>query len=342
MKRALPLAVAFAFTGIAATASCSRNESSSAGAKPPDRSATSPPVVSPTARTDEAADRGDRKSASPDGVVLASAAAPAARAPSTPVDRSAVYAWRASGATGDALVDRIAPPEGFTRIEQAKGTFGAWLRTLPLMPAGTRVLSYSGEEIRSGTHENVAAVVDVDIGTADLQQCADSVIRMHAEWTWSSGKRDQSYRAASGLAMPLSRWLRGERLVPEGNKLEWQATGNKSPDDHATLRRYLDAVFTWANTVSLARQAQPVAPADVAPGDFFVLPGNPGHAVLVLDLARASDGRMVALLGQGFMPAQSFHVLRPNASTTWFSLDPASDVKTPFWRPFPWSSLRRL
>jgi hypothetical protein len=73
------------------------------------------------------------------------------------------------------------------------------------------------------------------------------------------------------------------------------------------------------------------------------MPGSPGHAVLVLDLARAADGRRVALLGQGFMPAQSFHVLRPSREGTWFAIDPGtSGIKTPFWPTFPWSSLRRL
>ena len=76
--------------------------------------------------------------------------------------------------------------------------------------------------------------------------------------------------------------------------------------------------------------------------DVFIKGGFPGHAVLVLDLARASDKRGVALLGQSYMPAQNLHVLRPRAGAVWFELDRHRDVKTPFWRPFPWSSLRRL
>ena len=69
-----------------------------------------------------------------------------------------------------------------------------------------------------------------------------------------------------------------------------------------------------------------------------------GHSVLVLDMARAPDGRRAVLLGQSYMPAQSYHVLRPAPQEAWFAVDPASDgIQTPFWPvPFPWTSIRRL
>jgi hypothetical protein len=64
--------------------------------------------------------------------------------------------------------------------------------------------------------------------------------------------------------------------------------------------------------------------------------------VLVLDVAANPEGRRVALLGQGFMPAQDFHVLSPGGDDApWFPLD-GDTVATPFWKPFPWSSLRRF
>jgi hypothetical protein len=115
-------------------------------------------------------------------------------------------------------------------------------------------------------------------------------------------------------------------------------------EGHMSYREWLDAVFDLANTGALARQSRFVADArKMRPGDFFVQPGGPGHAVIILDLARSKDGRTRALLGQGFMPAQSFHVLRPDPTSAWFAIDlDAAGVKTPFWPEFTWSDLRRL
>ncbi|RYE89547.1 MAG: hypothetical protein EOO75_11635, partial [Myxococcales bacterium] len=257
------------------------------------------------------------------------------------------YPWLAEAAPDapgpvEPVSRRYAPPAGFTRVDVAPDSFGAWLRGLPLTAAGTPVRTHRGAVLREATHPYVAAVVALDVGTADLQQCADSVIRLHAEWSWSRGERSPSYRAASGTAMPFARWSRGERIVGHGLSIGWEP-GGRAGDDHGNFRRYLDAVFTWANTGSLARDAARAAAADLRPGDFFVMPGNPGHAVLVVDLARAPDGRRVALLGQGFMPAQSFHLLRSPNDTPWFAVDEAQvTVTTPFWEPFPWSTLRRL
>jgi hypothetical protein len=64
--------------------------------------------------------------------------------------------------------------------------------------------------------------------------------------------------------------------------------------------------------------------------------------VLFLDVARAAGGRRVALLGQSYMPAQNFHVLRPGSGDAWFEIDVSKPLSTPFWRPFAWSLLRRL
>ena len=288
-----------------------------------------------------------------------SAAPPAAAPPPdpAPVALAARYPWLAANrdvSALDRLEQRFRVPSGFVRVPLAAGSFGAWLRGLPLERPGTPVVSHRGEIILPPHHRNLAAVVAIDVGAQDLQQCADSVIRLHAEWTWSRGRRDQSYRAASGAEMPFARWAAGERVTvsgPAGSKLTW-APAARADSSHRAFRAYLDSVFGWANTVALARDTTPTALADLQPGDFVVQPGGPGHAVLVLDLAIDPDGHRVVLLGQGFMPAQSFQVLHPGkqdawstpggvGDDAWFRID-EDGLATPFWPRFPWTALRRF
>ena len=275
----------------------------------------------------------------------------------TPEALAARYPWpksRPDAPEEDRLEQRFPPPHHHVRAAVAPGSFGAWLRDLPLDPRGTPVVSHRGAVILPPGHRNLAAVVALDIGAQDLQQCADSVIRLHAEWQWSHGRRDESYRAASGAEMPFARWAVGERITvtgPAGSKLSWGPAAR--PDaSHQAFRAYLDAVFGWANTVALARDTTPVALADLRAGDFVVQPGGPGHAVLILDLATDPEGHRVVLLGQGFMPAQSFQVLHPGkqdpnvtpgpiGNGAWFRVDPEG-LETPFWPRFAWTALHRF
>ncbi|MEZ4453687.1 MAG: DUF4846 domain-containing protein, partial [Nannocystaceae bacterium] len=267
-----------------------------------------------------------------------------------PLDRAAAratYPWLDDpGALEpvDRLRDRFPPPPGLRRRDAADGTFAAYLRDLPLAAAGTPVRSFAGATILAGDHPNLAAVVAIDVGDGDLQQCADSIIRLHAEWLFTAGRDAQSYKSASGLAMPFRRYLAGDRLVYQDKALTWEKKKGPQARTHALLRAYLRGVFAWANTASLAQEAAKVERDDLRAGDFFVLGGFPGHAVLVLDVAEADDGRRALLLGQGYLPAQSFHVLRPGpGQSPWFVVDPAAGgIKTPFWETFPWSSIRRL
>jgi Domain of unknown function (4846) len=228
------------------------------------------------------------------------------------------YAFVPPGATTRPIEETFAPPAGMTRVAVDDGSFGAWLRRLPLRPDGTPVRSFRGAQILSADDPRLAAVAELDVGTRDLQQCADSIIRLHAEWMWSRGR-------AGELAYPL---VDGKRVGFHQQTRE-------------AFRKYLVHVFAYASTLSLDKYAHKIDRAAARPGDFWVMGGSPGHAVLILDIAESKDGRRVALLGQGFMPAQDFHVLRAPDGSPWFSLD-GDRVETPFWKPFGWKSLRRL
>jgi hypothetical protein len=312
-----------AVVGACSTSEAARRER----ARAPARAASSTPVV-PTG---------------PHGMVTAPSLG--SEAPLPPVH--AVYPWspRAS-ASSDRLDGRFrSPPAGFVRVHAAPGSFAEFLRTLPLQPEGSPVVDFRGNKLYGdGRHPNIVAVADIDIGTKDLQHCADAIIRLHAEWHYGRGEHDISYRTVSGQALSYRGYVAGDRARLEGKNITVERTAPAQKDDHALFRGWLDDVFSWAGTSSLERDGTMVSSAaEMRAGDFFVMRGAPfGHAVLILDVARDERGRTALLLGQSYVPAQSFQVLA-TAGSPWFIVEPGDVfVNTPFWRPFPMTSLRRL
>jgi hypothetical protein len=303
----------------------------------------------PIADTGDAKAEGAPMKADPERVAGPSPTTEAPIAPPT-APRTATEAERArypfvpADASIRPLVEVAAPPEGYRRVELEDGSFGAYLRGLPLRPADAEVRSYTGATLRGADDGRVFAVAELDVSPLDVQQCADSVIRWHAEWLWSRGEKKKiGYHFLSGDFATYQDYASGRRPEVKGNKVSWAQSAAAS-DDRKTFRRYLDMVFNYASTISLAIRTQKIDRAELEPGDFIVLPGGPGHAILILDVATNAEGKRVALLGQGFMPAQDFHVLESQEKglSPWFSLE-VEAIDTPFWpEAFPWSSLRRF
>ena len=280
----------------------------------------------------------------------AAAATPSSEAAAKPpyVADSKRYPWLADDRDfpkpDGSLEERFPVPPGYTRVKVPTGSFSEWLRTLPMAPEGTPAKSFDGKETLAADDDYLAGVVAIDTGTPDLQQSSDVIIRLHAEYLWSRGEKDKiSYLSATKLNMPFSRWEKGQRLIPSGPNVFWVIKGKPAEVDHAEFRRYLDAVFNWANSTSLSPRSAPVGePKDLVAGDFFLQSGEPNHVAVVLDVADKPSGERVALLGQARNPAESIHVVRPGKATPWFSVRPPVPVLTPHSKALAWSDLRRM
>jgi len=234
---------------------------------------------------------------------------------------------------GTVLEGRFAPPPGFRRTPAPAGGFARWLRRLPLKPGRPEVLLFNGRP--KDNQKAHAAVVALDVGRRDLQQCADAVIRLRAEYLYERGDHTSIvFQFTSGDPAPFLRWAAGYRPRVNGRRVVWEKRG---PGDgsYASFRRYLDVVFTYAGTISLDRELKCVPAGEPPrPGDVFVDPGSPGHAVLVVDAAAGAAGRRLFILVQGFMPAQEIHVLvNPSdpAISPWYEADFGDRLETPEW-----------
>jgi len=261
--------------------------------------------------------------------------------------RSAGQAGSASVADNEAsspsqpLRQRIEPPDGYERFEVAPGSFGAWLRELPVRPGRPDVHLYDGrlKDNQLAHH----AVLDIDVGVSDLQQCADAVIRLRAEYLFSGACSDDiRFNFTSGDTAHWKEWREGMRPIISGNDVSWERTA-AADDSYSNFRRYLDIVFTYAGSASLENELQAVDdPARPEPGDIFIQGGFPGHAVIVLDVAEDGDGERIFLLAQSYMPAQDIHVLRSfEEINPWYLAQVDGALRTPEWE-FEYRDLKRF
>ena len=250
------------------------------------------------------------------------------------------YPWLAQPAARQ-LDDTFPTPPGFERVAVKAGSYGEWLRRLPLKPDGAPVVTFDGRQ--KAIQQGVAAVIDIDIGARDLQQCADAAIRLRAEYHFAEGA-PLNFKFTSGDDFPYKAWLEGKRPKISGNRVAWVRTA-KSSSSRREFRRWLDVIFTYAGTASVARDTGPIdAPREVRPGDLLIQGGFPGHALTVVDTAADTRGRRAVLLAQSYMPAQSLHIvrnLRDPGWGAWFLIDDGAVVSTPDWAPFPVTAFRR-
>lgn len=219
------------------------------------------------------------------------------------------------------LDDAFPLPAGFTR--RPRTLFGEWLGGLPVEPADRAVRTHDGRVVR-----HPARVIALPMVSGDLQQCADSALRLRAEYERQVG-RPVMFHSTSGDEMSYARWAGGERPVVRDGHLAWVPGGDRSWDG------YLTQLFNYAGTASLEVH-DTISARTPRAGDLLVEGGYPGHAIVLLDVVvRGSETRV--LVGEGFMPAQDFHVELGPLDGWWAWED---GVALPHW-PLGAEDLRR-
>lgn len=177
----------------------------------------------------------------------------------------------------------------------------------------------------------------------DLQQCADSVIRIYAEYFWSIGAYNRiKFHFTNGFLTEYEKWRDGYRISVDGNKVSWKKSSDKN-SSYDCFESYLRIVFAYAGTLSMEGEAEPIALSDIQTGDVFLQGGSPGHVVMVVDMCE-KEGKKAFLLGQGYMPAQEFHILKNplHENDPWYYED---EITYPFRTPeyvFDKGSLKHL
>jgi len=245
------------------------------------------------------------------------------------------YRWLREQEPTATIASEIPLPDGYKRITVEANSFAQWLRHLPLKKKDTPVYLYNGKKkMNQNAH---FAVVDIDTGTKNLQQCADAVIRLRAEYLYSRSQYSAiHFTFTSGDEASFTKWAAGYRPVVNGNKVQWVKNAG-ADSSYGNFHRYLTTVYIYAGTYSLSKELKTRKDIhEMSIGDVFIEPGFPGHAVIVVDMAENKEnGEKVFLLAQSFMPAQDIHVLKSpdNAGLSpWYDLEFGRTLRTPEWR----------
>lgn len=243
---------------------------------------------------------------------------------------------------GNTLQERIAPPPGYERTEESEDSLAVFLRGYPLKKAGEPVLLYNGEQ--KGNRDAHVAVFKLPLEKEDLQQCADTVMRVYAEYFWETGQKERiSFQFVDGFQAQYTKWRDGYRIRSGDAGSSW-VSGGTYDDSYKNFKKYLRMVFAYAGTLSMEKESKKVKLSKVAAGDIFLNAGSPGHVVMVVDVCESADGKKAFLLGQGYMPAQEFHLLKnpSHEDDPWYYVD---EISYPLWTPeysFQKGSFRRL
>lgn len=235
---------------------------------------------------------------------------------------------------GMTIQTRFLPPAGFFREDTRENSFETFLRNLPLKPHDAEVHYFDGSVKPAG--QIYWAVVDLDLGTRNLQQCADAIIRLRAEFLFVQNRHEEiHFNFTNGVRADYLEFARGCRPVFSDNEVKWEMN---APADYTykNFRNYLDMVFVYAGSYSLSQELHPVKDInDIRIGDVFIRGGFPGHAVLIVDLVtRHTTGDKLFLLAQSYMPAQDIQVLRnPQKKRTdpWYKMNTTDKLITPEW-----------
>jgi Domain of unknown function (4846) len=205
-------------------------------------------------------------------------------------------------------IDAILLPEGFVRIKADSNSFAGWLRTVPLKEDKT-VYLFDGRPKHSQRAQ--FAVLDISVPHKNLQQCADAVMRLRAEYLFAMKQFDAiNFTDNAHTAYTFH-----------------------APHTKENFMLYMERVFGMCGSASLSKQLKPVSDfSTIQPGDVLIRGGFPGHAVIVMDVAENAEGKKIFMLAQSYMPAQDIHLLVNPADenlSPWYKDDKAQKILTP-------------
>src|SRR5690606_8747477 len=121
------------------------------------------------------------------------------------------------------IKERFSPPKDYKWVDEKSDSFGYFIENFKLKSYGSPVLKYDGTPV--STQHLHEAVFDIDTGNKDLQQCADAVIRLRAEYLYKVKRYDEiKFHFTSGDLLSWNDYKNGTRAFVSGNSVSFRKT----------------------------------------------------------------------------------------------------------------------
>lgn len=141
-------------------------------------------------------------------------------------------------------------------------------------------------------------------------------MRLRSEYLFSQKKYTEIvFHLNSGIFYTWMDYCKGLRPAFRNRQQELVKTNDGSEISHASLRKWLNIVYTYANSVSLCKELKK---ADgLQTGTVIIFPGNPGHCCIIIDEAITDKLDTLYKIAEGYMPAQSIYILSNPYEPEW-------------------------
>lgn len=232
---------------------------------------------------------------------------------------------------GMSVKDRILIPKSFEKVSYTTNSFSYYVQNYALKPFGAPVINYDGNHY--SYQAGHVGVLEIPVPSNGLQQCADALMRIRAEYLWETNQKNKiGFNFTSGHYCSWIKYAEGYRPKINGNKVSFHktASANYSKD---TFYNYLNLIYMYAGTQSLYSELPKINIIEnVEVGDMLIYPGSPGHVIMVVDKATNEKGENLFIFAQGNTPAQSVHIIKnPSDSkiSPWFEIEIGAYVEIP-------------
>lgn len=231
---------------------------------------------------------------------------------------------------------RFNPPAGYKRVQVSNDSFGKYLRDFKLREYTTKPLAYdtAAKTLANNDSAPAVSVLDMDlINKSNLQEAANSVIRLYAEFLYKQGRFDDiafNLLTTPAFRLDFRTWSEGGRLIEEGNSITWckehgEHCKHRDVDtgtEYGVFKYYMQNVMLHSNISSLPSNMKSVSMNEVTVGDIIVYADSKIPDIIV-DMAENADGSKLLLIARGGNPASEIFIVRNESNS---DLNPWHDM----------------